>query len=99
MDSEPEIEMLAVAPGGAAEEPLIEQSVWGAVRALREQGLSKREIGRKLDLDIKTVRKWLRQKWEPQRRPGRSRATDGWRVSCEVARRRWASTPRCCTGS
>jgi len=78
MDSEPEIEMLAVAPGGAAEEPLIEESVWGSVRALREQGLSKREIGRELDLDIKTVRKWLRQKWEPQRRPGRSRATDGW---------------------
>lgn len=78
MDSEAEIEMLAVAPGGATEEPLIEQSVWGAVRTLRERGLSKREIGRELDLDIKTVRKWLRQKWEPQRRPGRGRALDRW---------------------
>jgi transposase len=78
MDSEPGIEMLAVAPGGATEEPLIEESVWGAVRALCERGLSKREIGRELDLDIKTVRKWLRQKWEPQRRPGRGRALDRW---------------------
>jgi transposase len=70
--------MLAVVPEGATEEPLIEESVWGAVRSLREQGLSKKEIGRQLDLDIKTVRKWLRQKWEPQRRPGRGRALDRW---------------------
>lgn len=80
MDSEPGIAMLSVAPGGATEEPLIEQSVWGAVRTLRERGLSKREIGRELDLDIKTVRKWLRQKWEPQRRPGRGRALDRWEI-------------------
>jgi transposase len=78
MDSERGIEMLTVAPVGATEEPLIEESVWGAVRALRERGLSKREIGRELDLDIKTVRKWLRQKWEPQRRPSRGRALDRW---------------------
>ena len=79
MDSELGSEMLGVAPGGATEERLIEESVWGAVRALRERGLSKREIGRELDLDIKTVRKWLRQKWEPQRRPGRSRVLDRWK--------------------
>jgi transposase len=78
MDIKQEAEMLAVAPEGATEEPLIEESVWGAVRALRERGLSRKEIGRQLDLDIKTVRKWLRQKWEPQRRPGRGRALDRW---------------------
>lgn len=78
MDSECGIEMLCVAPEGATEESLIEESVWGAVRALRERGLSKREIGRELDLDIKTVRKWLRQKWERQRRPGKSRELDRW---------------------
>ena len=78
MDSSAGSEMLPVAPEGATEEPLIEESVWGAVRALRERGLSKREIGRQLDLDIKTVRKWLRQKWEPQRRPVHSRALDRW---------------------
>src|SRR6202035_258450 len=78
MDSSQGSEMLAVVPEGAPEEPLIEESVWGAVRALRERGLSKKQIGRQLDLDIKTVRKWLRQKWEPQRRPGRVRALDRW---------------------
>src|SRR4051794_29452834 len=59
MDISQEEEMLAVAPSGATEVSLIEESVWGAVRGLREQGVSKREIGRRLDLDIKTVRKWL----------------------------------------
>jgi transposase len=78
MDSSEGSAMLAVVPEGATEEPLIEESVWGAVRSLREQGLSKREIGRQLDLDIKTVRKWLRQKWEPQRRAGRARTLDRW---------------------
>ena len=99
MDSESGIEMLAVAPVGATEERLIEESVWGAVRALRERGLNKREIGRELDLDIKTVRKWLRQKWEPQRRRGGVGCWTVGRASCAVDRRRWASTPRCCTGS
>lgn len=78
MDMSQEAEMLAVAPSGATEEPLIEESVWGAVRTLRERGLSKKEIGRQLDLDIKTVRKWLLQKWEPQRRPSRGRRLDPW---------------------
>jgi transposase len=78
MDISQEEEMLAVAPSGATEVSLIEESVWGAVRGLREQGVSKREIGRRLDLDIKTVRKWLRQKWEPQRRPDRGRGLDSW---------------------
>jgi transposase len=78
MDIRQEEVMLGVSPEGATEEPLIEESVWGAVRALRERGLSKREIGRQLDLDIKTVRKWLLQKWEPQRRPGGERVLDRW---------------------
>ena len=78
MDSSERIEMLAVVPEGATEEPLIEERVWGAVRALRERGLSRKEIGRQLDLDIKTVRKWLRQKWESQRRPDRGRELDRW---------------------
>jgi integrase len=46
MDSESEVGMLAVVPEGAAEEPVIEESVWGAVRALREGGSSKRAIAR-----------------------------------------------------
>ncbi len=78
MDSSEGIAMLAVAPEGATEGPLIEERVWGAVRTLRERGLSRKEIGRQLDLDIKTVRKWLRQTWAPQRRPGRGRVLDRW---------------------
>ena len=58
MDSESEVGMLAVVPAGAAEEPVIEESVWGAVRALRERGSSKRAIARE------TVRKWLRREWQ-----------------------------------
>ena len=37
MDSSVGSEMLAVVPEGATEEPLIEENVWGAVRALRER--------------------------------------------------------------
>jgi hypothetical protein len=58
METEMRSEMLAVAPAGAAEECLISQSTWGAVRALWEQGVAKKAIVRELGLDIKTVRKW-----------------------------------------
>src|SRR5215510_12201973 len=78
MDLEQRSEKLSVAPGGAAEEPLIEQSTWGAVRALWERGVSKKAIARELDLDIKTVRKWCRQAWTPQKRRSRGRVLDDW---------------------
>lgn len=78
MEREVEQEILCAAPGGAAEESLIEESVWAAVRALRASGLSRKAIARELDLDIKTVRKWLSRGWEPQRRPSRGRSLDSW---------------------
>jgi transposase len=62
------LEMLPAAPEGAVEGDLISQTAWGAVRSLFEQGWSKRSIARELCLDIKTVRKWARRNWEPQRR-------------------------------
>ncbi|HSJ74977.1 MAG TPA: IS21 family transposase [Gemmatimonadales bacterium] len=71
-------EMLAGAPGGAAEEALIEESRWGAVRALWERGVSKKAIARELGLDIKTVRKWCRQAWSPQKRRSQGRVLDSW---------------------
>jgi len=58
---------------------LIEESRWGAMRALRERGVSKRGIARQLGLDIKTVRKWLQEEWRPQTRRKRGRALDDWR--------------------
>jgi transposase len=78
MDKESEEEMLAVAPEGAAEVSLIEESTWKAVRGLWEQGLSRKAIARELDLDIKTVRKWLGRSWAPQRRSGPARGLDVW---------------------
>jgi transposase len=67
-------EILAVAPGGAAEVALIDESVFGAIRALRGRGKSRKAIARELGLDIKTVRKWLSRAWSVQVRPGRSRS-------------------------
>lgn len=73
-----ESEMLPVAPGGVSEERLIDKSTWGAVRALWERGVAKKAIARELGLDIKTVRKWCRQSWEPQKRRSRGRVLDAW---------------------
>ena len=61
-------EILSAAPAGAAEGDLIDQNVWGAIRTLWEKGRNKKAIARELDLDIKTVRKWLRRNWDQQRR-------------------------------
>src|SRR3954471_3971463 len=78
MDKESGGEMLAVAPGGAAEVSLLEESAWEAVRGLRERGLSRKAIARELDLDIKTVRQWLLRPWGAPRRPGPGGSLDGW---------------------
>ena len=78
MDKQSGGEMLAVAPEGAAEVSLLEESAWEAVRGLRERGLSRKAIARELELDIKTVRKWLLRPWAPQRRPGQGRSLDVW---------------------
>ena len=64
---------------GAGEDPVINQNVWGAVRALWEQGVAKRAIARQLELDIKTVRKWLKQMWKAQKRRRRGQGLDEWR--------------------
>jgi len=78
METEVRSEKLAVAPEGAAEGKLIDMRSWGAVRALWERGVSKKAIARELDLDIKTVRKWCRQAWSPQKRRSRGRVLDDW---------------------
>ena len=57
---------------------MIDETTWGAVRALVGRGLSKKAIARELDLDIKTVRKWCRQSWAPQRRRSRGRMLASW---------------------
>lgn len=71
-------EKLPAVPEGAVEAKLIDETTWGAVRALVGRGLSKKAIARELDLDIKTVRKWCRQSWAPQRRRSRGRMLASW---------------------
>jgi len=78
MEPEERSEKLPVVPEGATEAMLIDETTWGAVRALVARGLSKKAIARQLDLDIKTVRKWCRQTWEPQRRQSRGRMLEPW---------------------
>lgn len=69
-------EMLSAVPEGAPEETLIGESVWGAIHALKKRGQSKKQVARELGLDVKTVRKWWRQTWRPQRRARRGRQLD-----------------------
>lgn len=71
------VDTLGVSPGGGAEVGLITQSQWGAVRALFERGMARKAIARELGLDVKTVKKWLRQDFEPQHRRSRGRLADG----------------------
>jgi transposase len=70
---------LTPAPQGAGEGEVINQNVYGAVRALAEQGVSKKGIARQLGLDVKTVRSWLRRPWRAQTRRARGRQLDAWR--------------------
>ena len=71
--------ILDAASTGAAEAEVITQNAYGAVRTLAEQGVSKKSIARQLDLDVKTVRKWLRRSWAPGTRRARGRLLDEWR--------------------
>src|ERR1043165_3632559 len=71
--------ILAAVPEGAVEGEVITQNSYGAVGTLAEQGRSKKAIARKLDLDVKTVRKWLKTTWAPSKRRARGRLLDRWR--------------------
>ncbi len=71
-------ERLPTAPGGAVEDSMIEETRWGAIQSLWQQGHSKKAIAGELGLDVKTVRKWLKHSWRPQQRPKRRRMLDRW---------------------
>jgi transposase len=55
---------------------LLSESQFGAVRSLFERGVSRKAIARELGLDVKTVRKWVRQSFAPQPRRARGRVLD-----------------------
>ena len=76
--------MLSVAPMGAPEEPLIRETEWGAIRELHARGMSKKAIARQLELDIKTVRKWLKKEWRRRRRELAERGLDPHRSFLEA---------------
>jgi DNA invertase Pin-like site-specific DNA recombinase len=54
-------EIISSVPTGAEENTVIKQNLWCQIRTLFEQGRSKSAIARELSIDLKTVRKWLRQ--------------------------------------
>lgn len=68
MESRENIEISSSVLTRTEEENLITQNRWCQIRALFEKGMNKSEIARELDIDLKTVRKWLRQNWSPQQR-------------------------------
>lgn len=76
METDATSAILASAPTGAEEGIVIKQTEWGAVRTLFSQGMSKSAIARHLDLDVKTVRKWLSGAWQPAHRSAPPRALD-----------------------
>ena len=75
MDSPTTYDKLSSVPTGTEEDLVINQNQWCAVRTLFEQGLNKSAIARQLGLDPKTVRKWIKQPFEPQHR-NRARQLD-----------------------
>jgi transposase len=75
MDSPTTHDKLPSVPTGTQEELVIKQNQWCVVRTLFEQGLNKTAIARQLELDIKTVRKWIAKPFQPQHRK-RPRALD-----------------------
>lgn len=68
MEQRPGSTMLSAAPAGVVEAEVINQNVYGAVRTLFEQGVSKKAIARQLGLHVQSVRKWVKQSWAPQKR-------------------------------
>ena len=62
------------------------QNVYGAIRTLFEQGMSKKAIARQLGLHVQSVRKWLAQAWMPQQRK-RRRELDRFKIFLKVRSR------------
>lgn len=74
MEKDKQLVILTPEPTGPGEDKMISQSQWGAVHTLYESGMKKKAIARHLDLDIKTVRKWLGKTFEQQHRSIRGRS-------------------------
>ena len=83
MQTGKESEILGPVNTTGQEEGVVKQREWGAIRTLSERGMSKRAIGRELGVDIKTVRRWLKEEWKEQRRKQRGQELDKWKEFLE----------------
>lgn len=64
-------------PDATREEWMIDQTQWGAILNLKSEGCSKKKMARLLNLDVRTVRKYLRQGgWKRQKRKEMQKLTD-----------------------
>jgi transposase len=68
MQNEERSDILTTTAIGVVEEELIDEGMAEAIRRMRSRGMAKKAIARELDLDIKTVRKWIGSEWKRQRR-------------------------------
>ena len=79
MQTGKESEILGPVNTTGQEERMVKQKEWGAIRTLGERGMSKKAIARELGVDIKTVRRWVKEEWKEQRRKQRGQGLDKWR--------------------
>jgi transposase len=76
--------MASVASVDAAEVSVIRQTQWGEIREMWSRGMSKKGIARELQIDVKTVKKWLKQDWRRRRREAAEKELDGHREFIEA---------------
>ena len=72
MEQDAKFEILSSVPKGPEEERVIKENRWCQIRAMYEQGQSKAAIAREMGVDPKTVWKWVKEKWKPQKRERKS---------------------------
>lgn len=68
MQNEGRADILSTTAHSVVEGELVDEGMAEAIRRMRARGMAKKAIARELELDIKTVRKWLATEWRPQRR-------------------------------
>jgi len=68
MQIEEQRDILTTTVESIVEGELVDEGMAEAIRRLAARGMAKKAIARELGLDIKTVRKWIRSEWKPQRR-------------------------------
>jgi transposase len=68
MQNEERADILSTTADSVVEGELVDEGMAEAIRRMHARGMGKKRIAREMGLDIKTVRKWLKTEWRPQRR-------------------------------